>query len=783
MSAAQFPWNIARRFLRLRMFRFGSLSIRIAALYAALFVLTFASFIFIATRGIENYAEQVVASEMQSNANAFDRILDLQSKQMASGSAILAADFGFRESVALGDVPTIESALVSLRQRMDVPTAFVLTLEGRVIGLKKRISEEKLNELWLAVESGETKGLMQIDRQYYGAVAAPIEAPDVIGWLVIGQPLDRAEMASLTNLAPTGLSARIVRSDSLPARWEARASAGKGLIEVMEKDERILYRLSELSALSGEAKPVLILRQSLTNALGAYSPIFWLLITLGIVGLAVVVSVGWAVARNITRPLGKLDRAAQQIGAGERSKVQVESDDEIGRLAGTFNRMVDAITEREDRISHIALHDALTGLPNRKFYREEVDVALKRCTPDQILAIFYIDLDNFKSVNDSLGHPIGDELLRDATSRMTETLGHHQLARLGGDEFGVLIRDVATVDAVAGIADRLEKCFARSFHIDGHVLPTSISIGIAVAPQDGMTSEELMKNADLALYRAKQEGKGRYHFFEKGMDEQARKRRQVEIDLKLAIEHGQFELHYQPLFNIDKNEINGFEALLRWNHPERGQVSPLDFIPLAEETGLIVQIGEWVIKEACHQAKAWPEHIRIAVNVSPVQFRTNGLSSIILQALSQSGLEPNRLEIEITESLLIENVDSTLAMLHNLRAIGVRIALDDFGTGYSSLSYLRSFPFDKIKIDRSFVIDILTNKGSTAIIRAITGLAAAFGMDTIAEGVEDQGQVEALLENGCENIQGFLLSRPLPISDIPDLIARLSGQDKQILLL
>lgn len=432
--------------------------------------------------------------------------------------------------------------------------------------------------------------------------------------------------------------------------------------------------------------------------------------------------------------------------------------------------------EREDRISHIALHDALTGLPNRNYYRDQLDIALKRCGDEGLVAVFYLDLDNFKSVNDTLGHPVGDGLLRQVAARMESVLDNHIIARLGGDEFAILVDGADSVDAITSIAERLEKSFAESFQFDGHMMPTTTSIGIAVAPHDGDTSDLLMKNADLALYRAKQEGKGQYHYFEQEMDELARQRRETEIDLKLAIENGQFELYYQPLFNTQQHKINGFEALIRWNHPEKGMVPPIEFIPLAEETGLIVQIGEWVIKEACHQAAHWPEHIRVAVNISPVQFRTKGLHAVLIQALSQSGLAPERLELEITESLLIDNVEDTLKSLHSLREMGVRVALDDFGTGYSSLSYLRSFPFDKIKIDQSFIVDILSDKGSAAIVQAITGLAAALGMETIAEGVERNEQAEMLRRNGCDNIQGYLLSKPVPISDVNALIVSLSGE-------
>ena len=758
-----------------RLLRSGSLSVRIAVLYSALFVLTFGALVAVATGGIERYAAIKISDEMTANSKAFNKVLELESQRMATATDILAADFGFREAVALGEEPTIASALVSLRNRLDVPKAFIMTLDGTTIGLEEKMKAEDADSVWNALDEGSRSGLIKIGGEYHGVVASPVEAPNLFGWLVVGKPLNRAEMQNLAQLAPINLTAKVLDARALPQTLGAKTGEQ---VELAENGKRILYRASALPSLSANEKPTLLLRHSLSEALLAYRPITWILSALALFGLAIIISAGWLLAKGITRPIARLEEAARQISIGERHKVAVNSTDEIGRLGDSFNEMVDAIVEREDKISHIALHDALTDLPNRKYFRDQLDIALRRADENDLVAVFYLDLDNFKSVNDTLGHPVGDALLKQVTKRMESVLDGHLIARLGGDEFAVLVDNVDNVDAITVIAEQLEKSFAESFQVEGHLMPTTTSIGIAVAPHDGDKSDMLMKNADLALYRAKQEGKGQYHYFEQEMDELARKRRETEIDLKLAIEQGQFELYYQPLFNTQQQKINGFEALIRWQHPERGLIQPIDFIPLAEETGLIVQIGEWVIKEACRQAARWPEHVRIAINISPVQFRTKGLQSILMQALSQSGLAPQRLELEITESLLIDNVTETLKSLHSLREMGVRVALDDFGTGYSSLSYLRSFPFDKIKIDRSFVVDIMTDKGSAAIIQAITGLAAALGMETIAEGVELADQVEMLHKNGCDNIQGYLLSRPVPITAVDALIDSLSGQSR-----
>ena len=301
-----------------------------------------------------------------------------------------------------------------------------------------------------------------------------------------------------------------------------------------------------------------------------------------------------------------------------------------------------------------------------------------------------------------------------------------------------------------------------------------------MAPTDGEDGITLMKNADLALYRAKHEGKSTYHFFEPALDEAARQRRQTELDLRAAIKEGGFELHFQPLYSLAERRLTGFEALIRWNHPTRGRVSPAEFIPLAEETGLIIPIGEWVMREACSQASGWPADVSVAVNVSPKQFSATGIASTVMSALAASGLSPNRLELEITESIFIADVEATLATLHSLRNLGVKIALDDFGTGYSSLSYLRSFPFDKVKIDKSFVEDLGTSSNGHAVIRAITTLAAALGMETLAEGVEDIAQFEVLEREGCQNIQGYLFSRPVAADAVAGLLRDGAGYQRQL---
>jgi diguanylate cyclase (GGDEF)-like protein len=442
------------------------------------------------------------------------------------------------------------------------------------------------------------------------------------------------------------------------------------------------------------------------------------------------------------------------------------------------------ITERraaQARISHMALHDALTNLPNRVFFRDKLEQRLQHMDRDQKFAVLYFDLDRFKNVNDTLGHPAGDELLRQVALRVSACLREGDtLARLAGDEFAILQANANHPTEITALAARLIETVSAPFDLDGQQVVIGASIGIAVAPADAFDPDGLLKNADMALYRAKAEGRGTYRFFEPEMDALMQARRALELDMRRALTNGEFELYYQPLVNLESDEICSFEALLRWNHPERGMVPPMDFIPLAEETELIVPIGEWVLRQACQEALKWPANIVVAVNVSPAQFKLRSISQIVLQVLAESGLPAHRLELEITESVLMVNSGATLKTLYQLRELGVRISMDDFGTGYSSLSYLRSFPFDKIKIDRSFVHELGSNTDSMAIVRAVTGLGSSLGMTTTGEGVETREELEYLKLQGCTEAQGYYFSRPKPASEVYKMIRERSSKSKAV---
>jgi diguanylate cyclase (GGDEF)-like protein/PAS domain S-box-containing protein len=426
------------------------------------------------------------------------------------------------------------------------------------------------------------------------------------------------------------------------------------------------------------------------------------------------------------------------------------------------------------RIAHLAHYDPLTNLPNRVLLRERLEHELTYAKRGGQLAVLYLDLDHFKRVNDTLGHSIGDDLLRAVADRLRICLRDSDtIARLGGDEFAIVLAPLSDPTDAANLAQRLREAAIRtSYDLNGHQVVIDLSIGIALSPTDGTDVDQLLKSADMALYGAKSDGRGTYRYFQPEMDARMKSRRNLEIDLRKALTKGEFELYYQPLLDLRNNEISGCEALLRWHHPERGMIAPADFIPVAEETGLIVPIGDWVLRQACADAASWRDDIKVAVNLSPVQFKNGALSEVVIGSLAASGLSPRRLELEITESVLLQNNEKTLCMLHQLREMGVRIAMDDFGTGYSSLSYLRSFPFDKIKIDRSFIRDLATSADSPKIVESVINLARSLNMTVTAEGVELKQQLEMLRGMDCNEMQGFLFSTPRPMAELLPLIVK-----------
>ena len=523
---------------------------------------------------------------------------------------------------------------------------------------------------------------------------------------------------------------------------------------------------------------------------------------------------------TVVQRLHEICLAAVDAGGGHESILTIREKNAAARFfafgitalpASQWMACFEEVTARqaaEASAIERAMCDPLTGLPNRQLFQERVAAALAEAmtgsgsadvarngSPEERpagrpveQALMLVDLDRFKAVNDTLGHAIGDSLLRLVSKRLRSVLRQCDVvARLGGDEFALLIMPTPEADGVARLAGRIVDMLGRPYLIDGHLVNIGASVGVALAPRDGQEHSQLLRNADLALYDAKNSGRSTCRFFQPEMDARALARRALEIDLRRALPMGEFQLHYQPQIDLESNSVVGFEALLRWRHPQRGLVSPGEFISIAEEIGLIVPIGEWVLREACSEAAGWPSQVSVAVNVSSHQFEdTDRLLDAVARSLAASGLPGSRLEIEITESVLLRNEQAVLATLHRLRAMEVRIAMDDFGTGYSSLSQLHSFPFDKIKIDRSFVKDRDAKAGGltevdevasqNAIIRAITALGVSLGMTTIAEGVETPDQLARIRAEGCTSVQGYLFSRPVPVEQVGEFIAGFAGR-------
>jgi diguanylate cyclase (GGDEF)-like protein len=488
------------------------------------------------------------------------------------------------------------------------------------------------------------------------------------------------------------------------------------------------------------------------------------------------------IGTRLIRPLRDLTAVIHLIAGGhDQDKLpHLDRGDELGTVARALQSLQEQTKERaraEAQITHMARHDGLTGLPNRVLFHQEMERALTRVLRDEPFAVLCLDLDRFKSVNDTLGHPVGDALLVEVAQRLTASIREGDMvARLGGDEFALLLHATHDPSDATSLAERIIAALSTPCHVAGHTILMGTSVGIAFAPGDGDDADMLLKAADMALYRAKNDGGGTFRLFEPEMDTRMQARRVLEIDLRHALPNNEFEVYYQPIVSLLDYSVTGFEALLRWHHPRQGLVSPADFIPIAEEIGAIAPIGAWVLRTACADAARWPAAIKVAVNLSPVQFKSKTLVADVALALTLSNLPAARLEIEITETVMLLDTAATLETLSQLRDLGVRIAMDDFGTGYSSLSYLRRFPFNKIKIDQCFIRDMSDGHESMAVLRAITGLGANLGMVTTAEGVETLEQLYRLRAEGCTEVQGYFFSKPKPVHEVANMLQSIARQ-------
>ena len=752
----------------------SSLQGRVSLSITTLLVIVMALTVGVADYGLRLYASTVAERDLIAGSKVFQHNLSAQQNELRVAGEVVARDFGFRAAFASGDSRTLGSALTSLATRAHAQAAVVVALDGTITASPGTPAIDGPRVL-SALNNGADGGVIMVGKTLSLGVAARIEMPDLAGWLVLVRPLDRRDMAEFARLSAIPVNAQVALAGQLapdlagvvPGQLKHRDGDGVSAPSGAE-----LVQITTLPSLQNGLQPVLALRYPLSSAAQAYQSLRLALASISLIALAMGVFMASRIARSIVQPLNRLAAATASMARGEMTRVEIRGRDELSTLAQSYNTMVDAIEERERRITHAWLHDDLTNLPNRRFFQEKLDIAVDRLARHSRIIVVVLDLDDFTLVNDTMGHDTGDALLRHFGALLPELAPNAKVARFGNDEFALLIDYLDVNEDVATRVENFARKLVTDVYIAGRTIPLSVSFGVAVCPDDAHDGATLIKHAELALSRAKRDGKRTYRFFEATLDEAAVRRRLLEIDLREALRNGEFELHFQPLFSPSECRIKGFEALLRWHHPQRGLINPSEFIPIAEHSGLIIAISEWVIREACSQAALWPDDVCVAVNISPKHFEAPGLIPCVISALAHTRLSPNRLELEITESVFINEFAQTIDILRQLRGLGVRIALDDFGTGYSSLSYLRSFPFDKVKIDQSFVKDLASDASARAIVRAITALADALGMETLAEGVEDVEQYDALIAEGCLMIQGYLISRPVPVLQAIAVLAR-----------
>ena len=768
-----------------------SLQGRIVALFVLLMVVVQGGgFVLIDTAGVAG-ARKTVADELATGERVFLRVMDQSAQRLAQGARVLSSDFAFRQAISTGDRETIASTLRNHGDRIDaaymtligldrrvVADSFDSTAEGRPFAFQRLIVQ--------AERDGKAVAMVGVDGALYQVVVVPVLAPVPIAWVAMGFVVNDTFMQDLRRL--TGLDVSFASRPpngwwSLPAstlpvamrptllqEFAAGHLQGDSAMAMTAAGEEYLSRTVPLPARQDEAV-VAVLQQPLQAALAPFRRLQRDLALFSLLSLIVAAAMSVVMARGITRPLQQLAEIARRIAAGDYSApTPPPGAGEIGDLTLAFHSMQDGLAARETKIMDLAYRDTLTGLPNRALFSDRLQQAL-RMAPRLAtsVSVLLMDVDHFKYVNDTLGHQIGDLLLREVAERLTDIVRRESdtVARLGGDEFVVLLPS-DDVDGASRVARNIQKALEAPMTLDGHVVDCRVSLGLASYPDHGDSATTLLRRADVAMYTAKRLGNG-FAVYDARDDEDSRARLSLMGELRRAVEHDELTLHYQPKVNLaDPRELS-VEALVRWMHPARGLVAPSEFIPFAEQTGFIRAITQWVLARAVRQCAQWRREglrMNVSVNISARDLLTPDLTERFAQLLAEHGCNAPWIGLEITESAILDDPGQALRNLERLHALGCRISIDDYGTGYSSLAYLKRLPVNELKIDRSFVMGMVSDASDAVIVRSTIDLAHNMGLSVVAEGVEDEATLRRLRELGCDIVQGYHLSRPLPADDI-----------------
>ncbi|HVK55700.1 MAG TPA: EAL domain-containing protein [Burkholderiales bacterium] len=771
--------------------KISSLQSRIIIFFVILMlVVQFGGFLLINTAGVST-ANKTIGDELQTGERVFNRLLAQKNLQLTQGARILSSDFAFREALASNDRETILSALTNHGARINAQKMMLVGLDQIVIAdTKDKAYEGKKFPLpkliALAASSGNASSFVILDGHLYQIVVVPVLAPVPIAWVAMGFVIsdqDANDLRQLTNLnvsflSRQGASPWALQATSLPSELQQGFDAflseerlRQGGISTMPAGEDNFVTLVSVQPANDNERVVAVLQRSLNEALEPFKRLQKQLLIFSLMGIGISIIGSVFIARGIARPVQQLAKVARRIAAGDYSDhPKISREDEIGDLSLAFDHMREGIEARESKIMDLAYRDTLTGLPNRALFTDRLQQAVSTSRRARApVSVLVMDLDHFKYVNDTLGHHVGDLLLCEVAKRLQEVVRRQSdtVARLGGDEFAILL-PTDDIEGAQVVAHKVIKALDTPMTLEGQVVDTRASIGVVTYPMHGEDMQSLLRRADVAMYMAKRNNSG-FAIYDARFDQHTAERLSLMSELKKAVEENELLLYYQPKIDLNNPDHKSVEALVRWRHPQRGFVPPIEFIPFAEQTGYIKAITKWVLEQAIAQCAAWGAEgltIDISVNISARDLMSSELPTWVLEALSRHGCQAQRICLEITESAILDDPNHALENLNRLHALGCKLSIDDYGTGYSSLSYLKRLRMDELKIDKSFVMGMVDDREDAIIVRSTIELAHNMGLKVVAEGVETQAILDMLREMHCDIAQGYLLSKPIPPADL-----------------